>query len=153
MLGRQPGATRTATPCPSTTLVRPGGNAEASGVCAATVRAGGRFTDDRDVSAAAGPTGENAVAARPGGGADRNRPGTDPRPVLLRPHRHHVHALPHRRKPGRAAGVFAAHLRYRHRPAVRSEEHTSELQSLMRTSYDAFCLKKKKHTYKARNHQ
>src|SRR3546814_4833742 len=27
----------------------------------------------------------------------------------------------------------------------RSEEHTSELQSLMRTSYDGFCLKKKKH--------
>src|SRR3546814_6264871 len=27
--------------------------------------------------------------------------------------------------------------------AVRSEEHTSELQSLMRTSYDVFCLKKK----------
>src|SRR3546814_5964817 len=25
----------------------------------------------------------------------------------------------------------------------RSEEHTSELQSLMRTSYDVFCLKKK----------
>src|SRR3546814_9805271 len=25
----------------------------------------------------------------------------------------------------------------------RSEEHTSELQSLMRSSYDAFCLKKK----------
>src|SRR3546814_7294494 len=30
--------------------------------------------------------------------------------------------------------------------AVRSEEHTSELQSLMRISYDVFCLKKKKHT-------
>src|SRR3546814_5080369 len=28
--------------------------------------------------------------------------------------------------------------------ARRSEEHTSELQSLMRTSYDVFCLKKKK---------
>src|SRR3546814_5991515 len=28
----------------------------------------------------------------------------------------------------------------------RSEEHTSELQSLMRTSYDVFCLKKKKMT-------
>src|SRR3546814_5691272 len=27
---------------------------------------------------------------------------------------------------------------------VRSEEHTSELQSLMRTSYAVFCLKKKK---------
>src|SRR3546814_4482310 len=28
----------------------------------------------------------------------------------------------------------------------RSEEHTSELQSLMRISYAVFCLKKKKHT-------
>src|SRR3546814_2110285 len=32
--------------------------------------------------------------------------------------------------------------------AGRSEEHTSELQSLMRISYAVFCLKKKKiHTY------
>src|SRR3546814_10606642 len=30
--------------------------------------------------------------------------------------------------------------------ARRSEEHTSELQSLMRTSYAVFCLKKKKST-------
>src|SRR3546814_8997204 len=30
--------------------------------------------------------------------------------------------------------------------AGRSEEHTSELQSLMRISYAVFCLKKKKHT-------
>src|SRR3546814_6818485 len=29
---------------------------------------------------------------------------------------------------------------------VRSEEHTSELQSLMRNSYAVFCLKKKKKT-------
>src|SRR3546814_4355378 len=29
--------------------------------------------------------------------------------------------------------------------AARSEEHTSELQSLMRISYDVFCLKKKNH--------
>src|SRR3546814_1353456 len=29
-------------------------------------------------------------------------------------------------------------------PEVRSEEHTSELQSLMRISYAVFCLKKKK---------
>src|SRR3546814_9193666 len=28
---------------------------------------------------------------------------------------------------------------------MRSEEHTSELQSLMRTSYAVFCLKKKQH--------
>src|SRR3546814_10781393 len=31
-------------------------------------------------------------------------------------------------------------------PSVRSEEHTSELQSLMRISYAVFCLKKKKKT-------
>src|SRR3546814_1600325 len=31
------------------------------------------------------------------------------------------------------------------RCARRSEEHTSELQSLMRISYAVFCLKKKKH--------
>src|SRR3546814_9767266 len=30
--------------------------------------------------------------------------------------------------------------------AFRSEEHTSELQSLMRISYAVFCLKKKKNT-------
>src|SRR3546814_7242111 len=34
-------------------------------------------------------------------------------------------------------------------PVARSEEHTSELQSLMRTSYAVFCLKKNNitHTY------
>src|SRR3546814_5463334 len=34
----------------------------------------------------------------------------------------------------------------RGRPGGRSEEHTSELQSLMRISYAVFCLKKKKQT-------
>src|SRR3546814_7736196 len=33
---------------------------------------------------------------------------------------------------------------------LRSEEHTSELQSLMRISYAVFCLKKKKNIYKVR---
>src|SRR3546814_16674872 len=36
-------------------------------------------------------------------------------------------------------------VRYRLRFFGRSEEHTSELQSLMRISYAVFCLKKKKH--------
>src|SRR3546814_10048384 len=42
--------------------------------------------------------------------------------------------------------VFAAAARAigRQRPAKRSEEHTSELQSLMRISYAVFCLKTKK---------
>src|SRR3546814_5335308 len=33
------------------------------------------------------------------------------------------------------------------KPEQRSEEHTSELQSLMRTSYAVFCLKKKKNKH------
>src|SRR3546814_7267332 len=46
--------------------------------------------------------------------------------------------------PGRA-GV-------RRRPGLyRSEEHTSELQSLMRISYAVFCLKKKKKRIKTTN--
>src|SRR3546814_10323501 len=36
---------------------------------------------------------------------------------------------------------------------IRSEEHTSELQSLMRTSYDVFCLKKIKKNTQARHHE
>src|SRR3546814_4287206 len=35
---------------------------------------------------------------------------------------------------------------------IRSEEHTSELQSLMRISYAVFCLKQKKRKQKTQNH-
>src|SRR3546814_10578021 len=35
---------------------------------------------------------------------------------------------------------------------IRSEEHTSELQSLMRISYAVFCLKKKKNDSTIHNH-
>src|SRR3546814_8742327 len=39
-------------------------------------------------------------------------------------------------------------------PSPRSEEHTSELQSLMRISYAVFCLKKKKNkNYIKTNHK
>src|SRR3546814_1663424 len=38
-------------------------------------------------------------------------------------------------------------------PSPRSEEHTSELQSLMRISYAVFCLKKKTLTILTYNHQ
>src|SRR3546814_5766643 len=37
-------------------------------------------------------------------------------------------------------------------PTMRSEEHTSELQSLMRISYAVFCLKKKIKTIQNRTH-
>src|SRR3546814_10841590 len=46
-----------------------------------------------------------------------------------------AHRLPHRSRAVLPAG----------RRRDRSEEHTSELQSLMRISYAVFCLKKKTH--------
>src|SRR3546814_5815851 len=47
---------------------------------------------------------------------------------------------------GQAGDFVGSHLRAQEPPhgLDRSEEHTSELQSLMRTSYAVFCLKKKK---------
>src|SRR3546814_2174192 len=50
---------------------------------------------------------------------------------------HHCGAGAGRRVAWVVGAVMVAH-------AVRSEEHTSELQSLMRISYAVFCLKKKK---------
>src|SRR3546814_6558375 len=56
-------------------------------------------------------------------------------------------------KPGRhsdGGGLYLFIDKHRRR---RSEEHTSELQSLMRISYAVFCLKKKKkNTIKKYNH-
>src|SRR3546814_7315870 len=46
----------------------------------------------------------------------------------------------------RAIAQHAHHAGLRAPEDRRSEEHTSELQSLMRISYAVFCLKKKKHT-------
>src|SRR3546814_1462205 len=43
--------------------------------------------------------------------------------------------------------VFVNHFPLEERPA-RSEEHTSELQSLMRISYAVFCLNKKNNNYR-----
>src|SRR3546814_7861620 len=65
-------------------------------------------------------------------------------PLLSLLHGHHLsHRLSHRQC------CFLAQSRAPHRlepipSSTRSEEHTSELQSLMRISYAVFCLKKKK---------
>src|SRR3546814_8885861 len=53
---------------------------------------------------------------------------------------------------GRAAAPSGRTARGAPRPgAPRSEEHTSELQSLMRISYAVFCLKKKQKNIKKNN--
>src|SRR3546814_9852476 len=76
----------------------------------------------------------DGVARRPGGGAV-----VDSVPLLASRQRREqgfdqrVHAVDALAEIGRRAGFAPA----------RSEEHTSELQSLMRTSYAVFCLKKK----------
>src|SRR3546814_4668673 len=62
--------------------------------------------------------------------ACRRRRGGQPRRGVCRCRHHGGHCL--------AGRAYAATVR------GRSEEHTSELQSLMRISYAVFCLKKKK---------
>src|SRR3546814_9129707 len=59
----------------------------------------------------------------------------------------HVARLPDTRQPGRGggwAGVRRHGSQWWHHHLLRSEEHTSELQSIMRISYAVLCLKKKK---------
>src|SRR3546814_3775604 len=59
----------------------------------------------------------------------------------------------HRRRLAAARGAEQdADLARRHLEADRSEEHTSELQSLMRISYAVLCLKKKKKNHKTRQY-
>src|SRR3546814_9385936 len=78
------------------------------------------------------------------------------RPAAARPARAHGAAPGARSGQAPAGGARGGRARARlHAPAqpgtgylragARSEEHTSELQSLMRISYAVFCLKKKKH--------
>src|SRR3546814_8915163 len=59
-----------------------------------------------------------------------------------------------RRRSARQSAAGSDRIHRRHCPgAARSEEHTSELQSLMRISYAVFCLKKKnKEATKKRGH-
>src|SRR3546814_5037825 len=46
--------------------------------------------------------------------------------------------------PGAVISAIPQDLKFEGEDSQRSEEHTSELQSLMRISYAVFCLKKKK---------
>src|SRR3546814_3131482 len=64
---------------------------------------------------------------------------SDRKARAARPDLHHGHGS--RRVPRSAARQYPCAGPH---PTARSEEHTSELQSLMRSSYAVFCLKKKK---------
>src|SRR3546814_3378969 len=65
------------------------------------------------------------------------------------------HFPPDRRfgRPDRSDQASAGRLPPRHEHHRRSEEHTSELQSLMRISYAVFCLKKKKKNKNTTTHK
>src|SRR3546814_2635566 len=115
MIRRPPISTHTDTLFPSPTLFRSlPGNLSGRGVC--------------------GGKGGHGRAVGPGAGAGRDK--------------HHVSGGSHvsgnrngQDRPGCAVGADGGSP-VKEQP--RSEEHTSELQSLMRISYAVFCLKKKK---------
>src|SRR3546814_2621988 len=90
--------------------------------------------------------------AQPGGGeiAEAARRQTDHAEVKIEPERRHgllVRGVGDdaRREEGRRPEDAKQSAFSCHTGRARSEEHTSELQSLMRISYAVFCLKKKKH--------
>src|SRR3546814_1814717 len=68
-------------------------------------------------------------------------------PRTLHPHGPHEH----RSEPPCRSQAQARHAERPRQHDQRSEEHTSELQSLMRISYAVFCLKKKKKKYNKDN--
>src|SRR3546814_1123345 len=76
--------------------------------------------------------------------------GAEPRPAGRQDRQRRARDDPRRADPPHHAGQGAAERDHARRAAglgqddARSEEHTSELQSLMRISYAVFCLKKKK---------
>src|SRR3546814_1079762 len=98
-------------------------------------------------------------SGRAAGILGRQKPPADARPAMADPAlpskdtRALVRVLEHHRitvvlDVGANVGQYVERLRlggWRGR-VVRSEEHTSELQSLMRNSYAVFCLKKKNNT-------
>src|SRR3546814_8801277 len=88
------------------------------------------FRSDRDGGAVEVEFGERGIKAR-GVGV-----GPEQRSIGLT--HHGVH------RADRAADVAGIVDQIHHRSLVRSEEHTSELQSLMRISYAVFCLKNKR---------
>src|SRR3546814_2164341 len=126
MIRRPPVSTRTDTLFPYTTLFR---SPWLSGRCVESLGAG-RFVKGRAVSDSQAwlNTSKPFAATTMAGREVREVGSSTPRLG---------------RSLGLAMPVFAS-ISSRSKIAMRSEEHTSEIQSLMRISYAVFCVKKKK---------
>src|SRR3546814_9515495 len=114
---------------------RPGGRIQID-MCDVVRRIGGRNSHPglHRVLANAGPYPDAGLQYKPG----LVRPGLN----CARSSRFAVPCI--RYAPGSSASCAGRHHGFVAILAFRSEEHTSELQSLMRISYAVFCLKKKK---------
>src|SRR3546814_7424373 len=141
MKRRPPISTRTDTLFPYTTLFRSAGSVPAPA----------------DPRSSAAPILSHALRAIPTGapppggrGAKRRRPEHRDRPS--RAQSSACLLLPSRGRECCRSGSEGGRRTHGCRPHRRSEEHTSELQSLMRISYAVFCLKKKKN-YKETTYQ
>src|SRR3546814_7112877 len=97
-----------------------------------------RSAAPRDGQEDSGGDGRPAVAVRAGLRRPADQRGEGERTVRLD---RQVRGLWLQQEPRRC--ICAGRLSHRLAEGARSEEHTSELQSLMRSSYAVFCLKKK----------
>src|SRR3546814_5278663 len=86
---------------------------------------------------------EEAANVGDGNGRIRNHIGADPFTQPFMRHRHHCDVGDCRIAMQRIFDFLRADILAPAHDNIRSEEHTSELQSLMRISYAVFCLKKK----------
>src|SRR3546814_9376586 len=128
MIRRPPRSTRTDTLFPYTTLFRSG-------------RGAGRLRTPGESHRHARHRAGDRASDRPSRGSRGNGtpwPRGGYRPLQLAPGAPEAHRRLQRSLYERPLAQSAALV------ATRSEEHTSELQSLMRISYAVFCLKKKK---------
>src|SRR3546814_3687597 len=153
MIGPPPRSTLTDTHFPATTLFRSRRSGRQSSNSIQKVLSTDRLVDDQFIA------GQSRLCLKLGGaiGGDQGRP---PAPT----EKPHLTEQGNAVQPGHpivgneakrvAVGLIGDKLRAGRIGAdiqilaqqQRSEEHTSELQSLMRISYAVFCLKKKKHT-------
>src|SRR3546814_1366856 len=119
MIRRPPRSTRTDTLFPYTTLFR--------------------FAFDRVALGVRWPFGDRLARI---GRSKSGPPGNQGLRIFRASADHQSSVARHIRKQLEPAWGFSSN--YASGIAIRSEEHTSELQSLMRISYAVFCLKKKK---------